>query len=345
MTRKWWSGVPLASTLEDADNSYNLVRLGAAAMVVVSHSYFILGGGNAFEPLAWSAYDLGALAVNMFFVLSGVMISRSLEMNRDVGRYLRARLLRIYPGMAFAAIVTALVIGPMATELSLADYFRDPATWLYSARALVDFSGAPLPGFDHGIHEANAPLWTIKFELLAYAGCLALAIVGLAGNRIVWLVASLISGAVVASGFGLTDYSADAVANLSRFVLAFSAGAVAYQFRHALVLNLPLALLIAALSIGLGKGPVGSVIGVISMGYLALTLGATGLPPWLSWTKRTDISYGLYLFSWPVQQALVHWSAWASASVPVHIATTLLLALPLAYLSWIMVERPALRLK
>lgn len=345
IVRDWLRGGTLAVALDNPLNSFNAVRLGAAALVVVSHSYYILGDGNASEPLAWSAYDLGALAVNMFFVLSGSMICRSLERNRDVSRYLRARLLRIYPGLIFAALVTALIIGPLGTTVSVEEYFEDQRLWLYPLTVAFDFAGASLPAFDHGLHETNASLWTIKFELLAYVGCLVLLAVGLMQDRRFWLAACLVSGTLVASGIGIDGYSADAYASLFRFSFAYSLGSLAYQYRRELTLNVPLALALAAVSVLLGKGMLGNVLGIVSFGYLALAVGAHQTPTGLKWTAVTDVSYGLYLFAWPIQQALMHWYAWTPALLPLHIGATFILTVPLAYLSWFAVEKPALRLK
>ncbi|ODT65224.1 MAG: hypothetical protein ABS75_32535 [Pelagibacterium sp. SCN 63-23] len=335
----------LAGALDRPGNAFNALRLGAAAMVVISHSYFILGGGNAAEPFSWSAYDLGAMAVNVFFVLSGVMICRSLENNPDLWRYARARVLRIYPGLFFAAFLTMLLIGPVGSNVPLTQYFTDSATWLYPVQVLWDFAGASLPLFDHGQHEANASLWTIKFELLAYLGCLILAFLGLAHNRLIWLAIFVTAGILIASGLGVEGESANAFANLFRFTFAFAFGALAYQMRHRLILNVPLGVMMAIVALLVNPPGVGSVLCILTTGYAALSIGGCLAPGALAWTQGTDISFGLYLFGWPVQQALVHWFAWTPQLVGLHIVLSFAIVLPLAWLSWRLIEKPALALR
>ena len=56
---------------------------------------------------------------------------------------------------------------------------------------------------------------------------------------------------------------------------------------------------------------------------------------------RTDVSYGLYLYGSAIQQFLV-WSHWTAASPWSFFALAFALTLPLAWLSWIAVERPML---
>ena len=57
-----------------------------------------------------------------------------------------------------------------------------------------------------------------------------------------------------------------------------------------------------------------------------------------------DISYGLYLYGFPVQQ-LVAWRLHGTLPVPVQIVIALIGAGACAFVSWRLIEEPALRLK
>ncbi len=70
--------------------------------------------------------------------------------------------------------------------------------------------------------------------------------------------------------------------------------------------------------------------------------GMVRLP--LRWTPSWDLSYGLYVYHWPVQLLLLLSGAATLGSVP-FVLISLALALALAALSWVTVEGPALRLK
>jgi peptidoglycan/LPS O-acetylase OafA/YrhL len=97
------------------DNNFNLVRLMAAGLVLVSHSWPLTGTPG--EPLEKIAdFSLGHLGVDIFFVVSGFLVTGSL-LDRPMGSFLRARALRIFPALAANSFGTALVIGPLVTAL------------------------------------------------------------------------------------------------------------------------------------------------------------------------------------------------------------------------------------
>ncbi len=135
----------LADVLESDSNSFNAIRLAAAAAVVVSHSYGLLLGDPA-QPLSVvTPFTLGQHAVNMFFVLSGVLVSRSYALRPDVVRFIRARVLRIFPGLFLCGLVTAFVLAPVGSSLPLPDYFSKAGPYLYPWLVAVKFSHATLP--------------------------------------------------------------------------------------------------------------------------------------------------------------------------------------------------------
>ena len=70
----------LGSVSRGRDNNLNLIRLLAAAAVLVSHAYPITLGDGAEEPLtAELGFTLGTVAVYVFFAISGFLIAGSYE--------------------------------------------------------------------------------------------------------------------------------------------------------------------------------------------------------------------------------------------------------------------------
>lgn len=327
----------LAETLDDPSNNFNLVRLIAAMMVVISHSFLVTTGQNESEPLSWSAYDLGATAVNIFFVMSGMMVSRSFEKQPNLTRFLRARMLRIYPGLIVASIGVAMVVGPLGTDVSLSQYFTDIRTWTYPFRVLYDFDSAVLP--DTFLHNAlpttNMPLWTIRYELLAYIGFVALAAVGLARRGLV------LCAAIATSGILMVAYSGTG-ASLFRFAFAFLAGVVAFRFGNTIRLSRGIALLFVITALVMIGTPIAPLLSILSVGYAAMVVASQKLPAWGHDLLKTDLSYGIYLYAWPVQQTLAHYMTWEGPMIAAHIILSLIITGPLAALSWVLVEKPAL---
>src|SRR3982751_5753061 len=78
------------------DNGFAFLRFTLAVLVMVSHSSVL--GGFGLPPFVCTLgrdYSLGSVAVAMFFVLSGFLITRSAQNTPSVGRFLWHRFLRV----------------------------------------------------------------------------------------------------------------------------------------------------------------------------------------------------------------------------------------------------------
>src|SRR5215207_8588173 len=167
----------LGTIMAPERNNFALLRLAAAVSVVVSHAFYLTTGNEFAQPLAgMTRYNLGQHAVNVFFILSGLMVAGSLDRAPSLTSFVLARILRILPGLAICVLLTAFLIGPLVSTLSLTAYFSNTQTYTYPAQTLTlaKISGL-LPGvFDGNPHPGvNIPLWTLKYEVLCY-GLLAL---------------------------------------------------------------------------------------------------------------------------------------------------------------------------
>ncbi len=160
-----------------AANNFDFLRLAAAAAVLVSHQY-ALGGQPEPRLLAFS---WGGLGVLVFFAISGYLVAASWQHDPHAGRFVARRLLRVWPGLAVACLLTALVLGPLVSSLSTGAYLRHPETRHFlKILGLASFD-AGLPGVFAGnplAGSANGSLWTIPVEVRCY---LALVVVGVVG--------------------------------------------------------------------------------------------------------------------------------------------------------------------
>ena len=338
----------LGEVLEDRNNSFNAVRLLAAAAVFISHIFLIVPVGNHHQPLDDTAYDLGQLAVNVFFFLSGLMLSRSYALKPDLSGFIAARALRIFPGLLVCGALIAWLIAPFSTSLSLAEHFTNPATLLYPLLMPVLFSQPHLPGaFLFGMEpgQVNIPLWTIKYELLAYLAFVSIPLLKVFGSRRAMAALSIAFGILLVVSYHTHAFDASMAGSIIRFGFCFALGMLAFTFRFQIVLNWPIAMLGVILAIWLSPTAVGQVASIIAFAYFAATLGGTFIPLLTRATRQADISYGIYLYSFPIQQALLArfgTSVWMVLLMSVVAALT---TMCLAYLSWHWVERPALSLK
>jgi peptidoglycan/LPS O-acetylase OafA/YrhL len=185
----------IADVLGRNQNNFDLVRLTAALLVIYGHSFSVVPEvGNQDFLLSWTGYASAGMAVKIFFFLSGLLVTNSLLERKSVPEYLIARAFRILPALAFVLIISALIIGPLCTNINLGDYFTNPNTYLYIKRQLLMQSWGTqglgyynLPGvFNDNPYKSNvnASLWSLVVEVYAYLFLASIYLVGLAEKRV-----------------------------------------------------------------------------------------------------------------------------------------------------------------
>ena len=328
-------------------NNFGLLRLTAALAVVFSHSIHLAGAPESAEPLvALTGNSLGEHAVHVFFTISGVLIAASLMRSVTLTAYLRARALRLLPGLAVCVLLTALVLGPSLSALPVLGYFRDPGLWRYIAVTLgLVTANAPLPGvFAHNpvADIVNLPLWTLKYESLCYLGLAAFGFLRLMRSpRLTTLVLLplMLSWVMVAAFPGWLPLPG-AIISFLRLSFSFGLGTLAYVWRDRLPLHwfgAAAAFFVMAVLLGTPlQGPATQLfVAYATLWAASLPLGVLGALP-----RKNDLSYGVYIYDWLIAQSLL--SLWPGLSQPVLLTATLALLLPAAALSWFLVEKPAL---
>ena len=326
-------------------NSLDALRLGAAFLVLYSHQHAILGLP---EPsfLGWNTW--GGAGVSVFFVLSGYLVWSSWLRDRRVVPFLVRRGLRIFPALWVVVALSVFVLGPWTSALGVAEYFRHPSTWRYLGNAGLAvvyrlpgvFSANALPEI------VNGSLWSLPVEFMCY---LVLAAIGwglfqvrkrhalvLAG--VWWLTIGLASFAPQMWGVVYTPHF--------EMVVLFAAGVLYGQWRSEPFNRFEWTAVLGGLVLFALLGSRGHERAAMLLVALALVHGAAC---WAGWaglgTRLGDLSYGVYIYAFPVQQALAHAArskAWPFALALVVSSTVTLL---LALVSWHGVEKRALAFK
>ena len=119
---------------EPPKNSFDLLRLVAAALVLYSHQHALLGLA---EPMLFNWTTLGGFGVAIFFFLSGFLVWSSWARDPDLKRFFIRRSLRIFPALWLAVLLTVLVVGVASSQLSTSDYFASSETWRYLSTGLL----------------------------------------------------------------------------------------------------------------------------------------------------------------------------------------------------------------
>ncbi len=339
----------LAPYLAPDRNSFNLVRLLAALTVLVSHTFIIKTGTDTLDPLLGpTPFTLGQHAVNAFFFLSGLMLSQSIERRSDIADYLWARFLRIFPGLFACGLVLAFVAGPLLSGSNVIDYFNDTHTWAYPFAILVQFAKAVPPHYIFAelpyAGQANSPLWTINYEILAYMVLAAFSYGGWTRRTaVLWAALGLALALFMAEAAVESVSHTSHLYQLGRYGFCFALGMIAYRYRDGVSLS-PFWFAGSVLLVLATRGTAFEHAAyVVVVAHAALLAGARHYGTLTELTQKHDISYGVYIYHWPVEQALL-------VEIPdvgaiALLLVSLIVTVALAVASWRWIEEPALRFK
>jgi peptidoglycan/LPS O-acetylase OafA/YrhL len=321
-------------------NNFNLVRLLLALLVLLSHAPELIDGNRSRELLTclFGTLSFGELAVDGFFLLSGYLIMQSWDAQPEAWPFLKKRVLRIYPGFAIATLVCAFAVGPLAAEpetyFSELNVFALLANMAFLQKPAVPavFAGLPHAGI-------NSSMWTISAEFTCYLSVLFLGVAGALVRRRVWLTVAILVFAVGAAA----RLSAETIPGM-RLAMLFLSGGTYYLYRDKLRMHGGIAAGVAAIVVLCMFSWRLSELAVTTLGGYALLYVAGRRSVMLSQFNRLpDVSYGVYLYGWPIQNLLI----WHNPTISPW--TLFALSVPCALiagaLSWYLIEEPALRLK
>lgn len=336
------------------DNNFNLIRIAAAYGVLVTHGFAIAVGTSEAEPLRGSlGMTIGSIAVDVFFIASGFLVTASLSSRQSVREFIKARFFRIFPALFVALMLSVFCLGPFFTRVPLQSYFADSKTWRYLLKGLTLFSGVAyeLPGvFAENPYAGavNGSLWTLPYEARMYV---ILASVW-AFLRLVFRTgpsafkASVIAGAAISGAAVLLDYLGmlDGGGPFARLFFMFFTGASFFMLKDRILLSRRLFYAVAAvLLVSTVDKDVFSVVYTLTVAYLLFYAAYVPAGFIRAYNRLGDYSYGIYIYAFPVQQSI-------ASLVPgigvlwLNFLSTLITA-ALAVLSWHFVERRALGLK
>ena len=341
----------LEDRLHERENNFDVLRLVAATLVLVSHCYPLTGSAEPFAELA--GWTLGEVGVVMFFAMSGFLIAKSWSDQPQLLPFSVKRGLRLLPALVVAVAVTSFVVGPLFTTLPLDSYLTDEQPWLYTLRSsvLVTFSGT-LPGvFEGNVYPdaVNGSLWTLPVEACAYVMAAGLGLLGLLRRSGPLLAACAFVMFLASKWSPLAPEGGDTTAggNLGivlELVATFLLGSLLYSLRGRLRLSWLALAALTVLWVVTWQTAWGGLTGIVAIGYGVLVLAFRTPAVLRRVTAPGDVSYGIYVYAFPVQQSAA--ALWGPGLEP---GVMLMLAFPVTYalalLSWRAVERPALRLK
>lgn len=360
--------VPSVHRSQMSRETFGFLRLFLASLVIVSHVPEIVAGDRRSELLTklFGTISFGDLAVNGFFFISGFLITGSYLNSRSVSQYLKKRIARIFPAFIVASVICLLVFVPLGggyLRLS-ANHLAEDFAYLFTLQPPFNDSAFR----DTNFPMLNAPMWTIAHEFKCYLLVIGLGYFGIVRSKLAIAMLTTIVFAVhlilLSSGsdnqllnivdpvslrpsvrflFELIDSLLfGQLTDAFRLYGIFLCGVLFYNLRDHIKISGKIASVAATLTIAclcfrqsanIGVGLFGGVVII----YLARRAVGTFVG---RVNERNDISYGVYLYAWPVTKTLLWY--WPAMPIILAIAATFITAAGLGWLSWKLVEKPAL---
>lgn len=334
---------------ERFQNNYDLLRMFAAFCIIFFHS-FALVGKTDLEPLVQLSHariNFSFIGLSIFFCISGCLIAKSAVKSPSLVNYLWKRFLRIQPLLIATCFVTVFFLGPLLTENSIKDYFLNVHTYTYFRNILPVFGiQFTLPGvFVHQLKDKgiNGSLWTLIVEERLY---LLMTVVFLYRKDksfyFIFLIA-LLNLFYLLNRFFFYGEMLPYFSDIAFFyALLFLNSAALYlcnfRFKNKNVLVTIIALIAFLLAV--------IFPGIDFIYFISLPLLVNAIAKIKGKTnyagKYGDFTYGTYVFSFPVQQTLISEGILNPYLVFI---LTVVIVLPLAVLSWNLIEKRFLRLR
>jgi peptidoglycan/LPS O-acetylase OafA/YrhL len=348
----------LDASSRERRNNFDVLRLAAAAVVLVSHSFKAVG---AAEPHI-GHFPLGTLGVEVFFATSGFLVTKSWLSQPGLRPFAVKRGLRIMPALAVTVFMLAFVLGPAVTDQSLGSYLSAPATYAYPVDNVATVAtGGTVRDVNHDLpgvftanpdHSVDRSLWTLPIEVQAYIGVALFGTLGLLAGGLPLLALGFFALSIAPAAVlnlpalgGALEFVRGADGEAAHLLAIFWVGALMYRYRDRVALRGDLAIVAALASAASLGTPLERPVLVLCIPYLSLWFAYRSWGGLRRLAAHADVSYGLYLLAFPVQQTIVQ--VWGDTRPSP--TTVALIAFPITYLlalcSWHVVEKHALRLK
>lgn len=331
----------LQEILNKEKNNLDIFRVIAAIMVIYGHSYALLptpGPGDVLARLLGFDYS-GSLAVKIFFFLSGLVVTNSLLTKRHLAGFLIARFFRIWPALAFTLLVSAFLLGPLLSEQSAAEYFSNKKVFAYFHKGLFMNIKYELPGVfeDNALRAINGSLWSIPHEVFAYLTLTAFFVLGLLKQRfrlltipifILILIDPLLEKPIIFTW--LPDNP-----EIRLLAPCFAFGTLLAIWKDKVDIDWVPCLAAWTAFFIFKQSCCNFYLFYLALFMLILQLSSRNLLIRLKPTA--DISYGIYLWGWPVQQILVLF--FVEYGIRFNQVSAIFISVMMGLLSWYLIEK------
>jgi peptidoglycan/LPS O-acetylase OafA/YrhL len=339
------------------NNAFDFLRLALAFVVLIGHSYRF---GNYGEEISfkinsytWNYTTLGHIAVYAFFVLSGYFITQSASSSKSISDYVIKRIKRIFPAYWICILFVTIIATPTIYFLKNNNiinlfgegYIRQITGTIeasYAGNFVNESVGDVMKGANNTSLQGS--LWTIPFEIRFYLLIAIMMFFGLFRSKnFKFIVAGLWAVAFVIYSLGTLDENFMKLINDKVFLFGFAvllnyflAGSIAYLWRDKIKYSLGLSIICGLLTfLSVTNNWFG--LATLFFGYFVISLGV--FLPIKNLAKRIgDLSYGVYLYHWPIQ-SILYYSWFYKQGFLVYICSSIFFTFLTAFASWHLVEK------
>lgn len=332
--------------LNKENNNLNLIRLFLASMVIVGHSAILNGATNYWiDPISYffPFTASGPWAVNIFFFISGLVVTNSLLSNRKPLQFITGRFFRIMPAFVFVVLISAFVIGPIVSIIPAKQYFANRVTYTYVTDNLLFQVYYNLPGvfMNNSYPKAiNGSLWTLAYEMSCYVILLATFLVIRNKGKIFY---NTILGLIIAESFLPNKFIFNWLGSNPQINLlpaAFALGSLLAVNADDIKIDIFTVLGVCLIYFFFRTSGYANLFFNIATSVTMLYISTTSL--FNKYRPKYDISFGVYLWGFIVQQTFYHYAG--KIYTGWHCLISLLISIVLAYITHLLIERPGINL-
>ena len=347
-------------------NNFHFIRLIASVMVVFSHSFYLFSS-DSIDPLhaiSGGVFTFGNLGVYIFLIVSGYLITSSILRSFSVLNFLWRRLLRVLPGLWGMVILSVFLFAPLLSSQGFKDYFTDSSNFNFLKNLFLFYPNnfkIPSVFTSNSNGTFNGSLWTIAYEVFFYLVITVFFISKIITKRyfilIQWIFLLIIQFYLGHKIF-IYSYSTPWLLNLNienffRLFIYFESGVILYLFKDLLlkpkfIVSFSIVVFVLFLILNLG------FINFDKDGVLNPMMELV-LPPLIIYfaisnnkfsfiEKYGDFSYGIYLYSYIVQQSIMSFK-FSFMNEYILFFISLIISFVIAHFSWNYIEKRAINYK